>query len=93
MNNILRNSRAVNKSEFHKRLRHEMIKLLSKSRKKIDEEVWPQEEYVWNRVAPDFLHVEFGYGMVFSNDDIFQPHRKVKLNRVVEEEISWDGGY
>ncbi|ODN04338.1 putative ATP-dependent RNA helicase TDRD9 [Orchesella cincta] len=93
LNLILGSTGTVNIAACHKQLGLDLVKLMQKQRNKIDEEIWPQEEYVWNRIDPAYLNNKITHSMTFKPQDIFQPHSKVFLNKVVTEEIKWNLGY
>lgn len=93
MSLILRQCRGVNNAEYHKDLRDEFLRLLRKSRDKINVEIWPPEEYCWRSVSDEFLY-QYVYSSKFEHTDIFQPHRGVKLNVVSKQrEEAWESGY
>lgn len=86
-------SGSVNMAACHKQLGCDLITLLRKDRRRIDDEIWPQEEYVWNRIPQDNLNPNITDGLTFTPQDIFQPHYKVLISNVAIEVPEWEGDY
>lgn len=81
----------VNLSHYQMSVRDELLKLLQRRRKCGEDEVWPQEEYVWNRVDANSLIPPTRNTFIYEPKDIFAPHHKVRLN---DDNVgSWSWGY
>ncbi|CAL8111255.1 unnamed protein product [Orchesella dallaii] len=91
LNLILGNPETINRAACHKQLGLDVVRLMNKSRNRIDEEIWPQEEYIWKEISPEFLIIDTH--MVFSHNAIFHQHHKIRLNARENEEIVWNMGY
>ncbi len=93
MNLILRDPRkrggsSINLSHYQMSVRDELLQLLQRRRKSGETEVWPQEEYVWNRIDENCL-VPTRNGFIYEPKDIFSPHYKVRLNNESSSGWSW----
>lgn len=60
-------------------VRKELLGLLQRRRTPAEEEVWPQEEYVWNRIDESELIPPPRNVFKYESHDIFAPHLKVRL--------------
>jgi hypothetical protein len=90
MNLILRQDGGkVNISHSHNAVQKEIIALLKKDRKRTEEEIYAQEEYVWNKQDPDDL-LKPSNTIIYKHLDIFVPHYNVRLNKDNNDGLSWD---
>lgn len=76
-------------SHYQMSVREELLKLLQRRRKAGEEEIWPQEEYMWSRIAESSLVPPSRNCFVYEPKDIFAPHYKVRLNDDNAENWSW----
>ncbi|XP_035715225.1 ATP-dependent RNA helicase TDRD9 isoform X2 [Folsomia candida] len=67
----------VNLSHYQMSVREELLKLLQRRRKAGEEEIWPQEEYMWSRIAESSLVPPSRNCFVYEPKDIFAPHYKI----------------
>jgi len=94
MNLILRQNGSVNSALFHKQVVELLFKLLKTPRNNMPEEIYPQEEYIWNRIDPEMLILPSSNVFDYRPGDIFQPHRRIKLNQAGNRDgldWGWEG--
>jgi hypothetical protein len=82
---------SLNLAHYQMEVRDELLKMLQRPRKAGEEEVWPQEEYVWNRIEPMNLRPPPRNLFDYQPKDIFAPHYKVRLND--EGNSAWSWGF
>jgi len=90
MNLVLRKHSHLNMSHYQNSLYKELMTLLKKNRTPAEEEVWPQEEYVWNRIDPESLNSDRNANFVWKSGDIFVQHNKVLLNEENDANYTWN---
>lgn len=83
MNLILRkepkNRGGLNLAHYQMEVRAELLQMLQRRRRNGEEEVWPQEEYVWNRLDESTLVPPPRNYFEYRPKDIFAPHYKVNF--------------
>ncbi len=84
-----RGGSSINLSHYQMSVRDELLKLLQRRRKSGEEEIWPQEEYVWNRIKENSLVPPTRNCFIYEPKDIFAPHFKVKLNDDSTSSWNW----
>ena len=54
-------------------------RLLQKKRNRMEEEIWPQESYVWNRISQEFIKPDVSFPP--EPTDVFLPHSTIVLHK------------
>jgi len=90
MNLVFREGHTLNISHYQNSVHKELMSLLLRTRKKADEEVWPCEEYVWNRIEESSLKPPNRASFFYQPKDIFVPHNKILLNEETASSWAWN---
>ncbi|CAG7724752.1 unnamed protein product [Allacma fusca] len=90
LNILLRENTGCNPTSLHGNLSKNMMRLLKRNRKKVKEQIYPQESYVWGRIPPRSIILAPRNLFPAQPLDIFLPHNTVQLRPEDPSLMSWD---